>query len=44
MINVKKQTWVYPGCKIVLTYNNKGQTKALYCATHRLDGMVNVRF
>ena len=31
------------GCKVLPTYNTAGESKALYCATHKLVGMVNVR-
>ena len=31
------------GCKTIPTYNVEGETKALYCSTHRLDGMVDVK-
>ena len=30
------------GCKIRPTFNTEGETKALYCSTHKKDGMVNV--
>ena len=30
------------GCKTRPIYSIEGETKALYCSTHRLDGMVNV--
>jgi len=29
-------------CGTTPTYNNRGETKPLYCNTHRLDIMVNV--
>jgi hypothetical protein len=31
------------GCKVTPNYNNLGETKALYCARHKLDGMVDVK-
>lgn len=31
------------GCKIQPTYNYEGQSKALYCVTHKLEGMVDVK-
>jgi len=34
---------IYPDCKTSATYNFQGQTKRLYCATHKLDGMVNLK-
>ena len=33
----------YPNCKITPNYNIEGETKALYCSTHKEDGMVDVR-
>ena len=31
------------GCKIIPTYNVEGQTKGLYCANHKKEGMINVK-
>jgi len=31
------------GCKTRPNYNNDGETKALYCTTHKLEGMVDVK-
>ena len=33
---------IHEGCKIRPSYNKKGTTKALYCSTHKLEGMVDV--
>ena len=33
----------HPDCKTLPNYNYKGETKAIYCATHKLDGMINVK-
>ena len=33
---------IEPGCQIRATYNNEGETKALYCAAHKKNGMINV--
>ncbi len=30
-------------CKISPAFNNEGETKALYCAAHKKDGMVDVK-
>ena len=30
-------------CKTRPVYNYEGETKAMYCATHKLDGMINVK-
>ena len=34
---------IHPNCKTIPNYNVEGEIKALYCATHKLDGMVNVK-
>ena len=34
---------IYPDCKTSSIYNFEGQTKRLYCASHKLDGMVNLK-
>jgi len=34
---------IYPDCKTIATYNFEGQTKRLYCFSHKLDGMVNLK-
>ena len=31
------------GCNKYPTFNIEGETKALYCLEHKLEGMVNVR-
>ena len=33
----------HPDCKTRPIYNYEGETKAIYCATHKLDGMINVK-
>ena len=33
----------HPDCKTIPVYNYKGETKAIYCAAHKLDGMINVK-
>ena len=33
---------IHPGCKTRPYYNNEGESKGLYCVTHKLEGMVNV--
>jgi hypothetical protein len=43
MMNVKSKTCLHEGCKKQPTYNNEGETKALYCSEHKKDGMVNVK-
>ena len=34
---------IHDGCKKQSTYNNEGETKALYCAEHKQDGMVDLK-
>ena len=34
---------IHNGCKTLPIYNVEGETKGLYCDTHKLDGMVNVK-
>ena len=43
MVDVKNKTCIHPNCKVIPAYNMEGETKALYCATHKLDGMVDVK-
>jgi len=31
------------GCEIIPNFNYRGETKGLYCASHKLDGMENVK-
>ena len=34
---------IYEGCKVRPVYNTAGETKGLYCATHKLEGMVDIK-
>jgi len=34
---------IYPECKKESSYGIEGKTKRLYCASHKLDGMVNLK-
>ena len=34
---------IYPECKTIPCYNTEGETKALYCATHKLEAMIDVK-
>ena len=34
---------VFEGCKVRPAYNIEGEPTALYCATHKLDGMINIK-
>lgn len=31
-------------CGIMASFNYKGEDQRIYCSTHKLDGMVNVRY
>ena len=42
MVNVKHKLCIYEDCKIRPTYNVEGQTNALYCVKHKLDGMISI--
>jgi hypothetical protein len=39
---IKRFLCIYPECKTRPTYNTEGIKNALYCASHKLVGMVNV--
>jgi hypothetical protein len=43
MINVKDKTCIYEDCKTRPNYNKEGETNALYCTKHKLEGMINVK-
>ena len=34
---------IYPDCKVRPIFNKEGETKALYCSQHKLEGMVDVK-
>jgi len=34
---------IHPECKIRPVFNKEGETKALYCSAHKLEGMVDVK-
>jgi hypothetical protein len=42
MVDVISPTCIHAGCKKHPAFNTEGDTKALYCSAHKLDGMVNV--
>ena len=42
MVDIKNKTCIHEGCKKQPSFNYKGNKKGLYCATHKLNGMVNV--
>ena len=43
MVNVKDITCLHEGCKIIPNFNIEGEIKALYCSTHKKEGMVDVK-
>lgn len=36
---INRQMCIHPNCKVQPVYNMERETKALYCATHKLDRM-----
>jgi hypothetical protein len=38
----KYKTCIEPGCKILPVFNIEGEKTALYCSTHKKEGMVNI--
>jgi hypothetical protein len=38
-----RYTCIAEDCKVYASYNVPGETTAIYCATHKLDGMINLR-
>jgi hypothetical protein len=40
--NVKRKTCIHPDCKTQPSFNKEGESTALYCSSHKWDGMVNV--
>jgi hypothetical protein len=42
-ININIHMCIYPNCKTRPHYNVEGEKKALYCVTHKLDGMIDVK-
>jgi hypothetical protein len=43
MVNVKSKTCIQESCKKQPQFNVKGETTALYCSRHKLEGMLNVK-
>jgi hypothetical protein len=43
MINVKSKKCIYNGCNIFPNYNFQGDSKGLYCLTHKKEEMVDVK-
>ena len=39
---VKNKTCSEQGCKTIPNYNTEGETKGIYCSTHKKEGMVDV--
>lgn len=34
---------IHPDCKTRANFNNVGESKGLYCSSHKLDGMIDVK-
>ena len=43
MVNLRNRSCIYEGCNILPTYNNEGETNALYCSTHKKNGMIDIK-
>jgi len=43
MVDIKNKTCICEGCKVQPAFNKEGETKALYCSKHKLEGMVDVK-
>jgi hypothetical protein len=43
MVDVKHKTCIREGCKVRPNYNKEGEKNALFCSTHKQDGMVDVK-
>jgi hypothetical protein len=43
MIDVKSNRCIHEGCRIQPAFNKEGETKGLYCGTHREEGMIDVK-
>jgi len=39
----KNKTCIHPGCKVRPNYNFECEKKVLYCSTHKLEGMVDIK-
>ena len=42
MVNVTSPTCIYDNCKTRPTFNIIGESKGLFCAEHKKDGMIDV--
>jgi hypothetical protein len=43
MVDVTHKNCIHPGCKVRPTYNLEGETREVYCTTHKLEGMVDIK-
>jgi hypothetical protein len=43
MVDIRSKTCNHENCKTQPNYNYEGETAALYCSIHKLDGMINVK-
>jgi hypothetical protein len=42
MVDLLAKFCIYPECKVRANYNYRNETKAIYCTSHKLDGMMNI--
>jgi hypothetical protein len=42
MVDILNKTCIHPSCNTQPTYNLEGETKALYCSEHKLEGMIDI--
>jgi hypothetical protein len=43
MINIFSKKCIYPNCIVQSCYNFEGEINALYCCSHKLEGMIDVK-
>ena len=43
MINIVSKNCIYEGCKKQSNYNHYGKKTPLYCSSHKLEGMIDVK-
>ena len=43
MTNIVSKTCIYPNCNTSPVYNVEGEIRGIYCMSHKLDGMVDIK-
>jgi uncharacterized alkaline shock family protein YloU len=43
MIDIKSKKCIHKGCNVKPCFNKEGEKKALYCSSHKLEGMINIK-